>query len=83
MSALDTGVLWSIAPSLVVFLLFYTGGATALTVWCFGGRLMELHYSVLHKEGDLRFDLVRVRENTGCSLCAHGCWWETYTQCTP
>lgn len=60
-----TGVLWSITPSLVVFLLFYSGGATALTVWCFGGRLMELHFSVLHKQGDLRFDLVRVRENTG------------------
>ncbi len=33
---------------------------------------MGLHYTVLHKEGDLRFDLVRVRENTGG--CFGGAW---------
>lgn len=57
------GVLWSISPSLVYFLLLYTGfGTTALT-WIFGRPLMRLYYKSLNTEADMRFSLVRVREN--------------------
>lgn len=59
------GVLWTVAPSLVLFLLLYTGIGTWLTTSVFGKRLMQLQYIVLQKEGDLRFDLVRTRENSG------------------
>ena len=59
------GVLWSVAPSLVLFLLAYAGAATAITVWGFAKRLMQLQYRILRCEGDLRFDLVRTRENSG------------------
>lgn len=65
-----TGVLWSVAPSLVFFLLAYAGAATAITVWGFAKRLMQLQYRILRCEGDLRFDLVRTRENSG-TLARH------------
>jgi hypothetical protein len=59
------GVLWSVAPRLVFFLLGYAIFGTWLTAAGFGRRLMRLHYAILKREGDLRFDLVRVRENAG------------------
>ncbi|KAL4423783.1 hypothetical protein ABPG75_001084 [Micractinium tetrahymenae] len=57
------GLLWSLAPSLAVFLIIYAVGGTWITVSGFGRRLMHLTYSVLQREADLRFALVRVREN--------------------
>mmetsp|Transcript_14977 Transcript_14977/g.45203 ORF Transcript_14977/g.45203 Transcript_14977/m.45203 type:complete len:636 (-) Transcript_14977:410-2317(-) len=57
------GVLWSVAPRLVWFLLGYAAIGTWLTTSVFGRRLMRLHFGMLRREGDLRFDLVRVREN--------------------
>lgn len=70
------GVLWSVAPSLVLFLLAYSAAATVITVSAFAKRLMWLQYRILRCEGDLRFDLVRTRENSGapversaCSCC--------------
>ena len=59
------GVLWSVAPRLVWFLLGYAAAGTWLTTSLFGRRLMRLHFGILRREGDLRFDLVRVRENAG------------------
>ncbi len=59
------GVLWTVAPSLVFFLFIYAVVGTWLTTSVFGKRLMQLQYLVLQKEGDLRFDLVRTRENSG------------------
>ena len=56
------------APRLVVFLLGYAVFGTWLTAAGFGRRLMRLHYAILKREGDLRFDLVRVRENAGKDL---------------
>ena len=53
------------APSLVFFLLAYATIGTWLTTAVFGKRLMQLQFSQLQKEGDLRFDLVRARENSG------------------
>lgn len=73
---LGAGVLWSVAPRLVWFLLGYAAAGTWLTTSVFGRRLMRLHYGILRREGDLRFDLVRVRENAGAvpdalvQLCA-------------
>lgn len=53
------GVLWSLAPGLAVFLIFYALGGTWITAAGFGRRLMRLTYSVLQREADLRFALVR------------------------
>ena len=63
------GVLWTVAPSLVFFLLIYASIGTGLTTAVFGKRLMQLQFLQLQKEGDLRFDLVRARENSGAHLC--------------
>ena len=59
------GILWSVAPNLVLFLFLYTAIGTWLTTSFFGKRLMQLTFTVLKKEGDLRFNLVRTRENSG------------------
>ena len=63
------GVLWTVAPSLVLFLLVYAAVGTVLTTTVFGKRLMQLQFLQLQKEGDLRFDLVRTRENSGIVVC--------------
>lgn len=47
------------------FLLCYAALGTLVTTAGFGRRLMQLTYSVLQREADLRFALVRVRENAG------------------
>ena len=62
---LPTGVLWSVAPSLVFVLIAYAVLGTWFTTTVFGRRLMALDFGLLKSEGDLRFDLVRVRENAG------------------
>lgn len=48
-----------------MFLFIYTAVGTWLTTSVFGKKLMQLTYTVLKKEGDLRFNLVRTRENSG------------------
>jgi ABC-type uncharacterized transport system fused permease/ATPase subunit len=58
-----------VAPSLVFFLFIYAFIGTWLTTAVFGKRLMQLQYIQLQKEGDLRFDLVRTRENSGAQRC--------------
>jgi putative ATP-binding cassette transporter len=58
-----TGLLHRLAPGLVWFLIVYAGAATAITAAGFGRRLTALEYAVLRREADLRFDLVRLREN--------------------
>lgn len=57
------GLLWSVTPKLVWFLLFYAGIGTYVTTSAFGKRLMQLHFATVQREGDLRFDMVRTREN--------------------
>jgi len=57
------GLLASLAPGLVFFLFAYALLGTAVTAAGFGQRLATLAFSVLQKEADLRFDLVRVRES--------------------
>ena len=67
------GVLWGISPKLVLFLLGYTLLGTWLTTSAFGKRLMQLEYSLLARSGDLRFGLVRTRENAGEFLLSRPC----------
>ena len=56
-------------PKLVWFLLFYAGIGTYVTTSAFGKRLMQLHFATVQREGDLRFDMVRTRENAGKPCC--------------
>ena len=58
-----SGLLASLAPGLVGLLLGYAVLGTWVTAAGFGRRLTVLAFNVLQKEADLRFDLVRVREN--------------------
>ena len=58
-----SGLLASLAPGLVGFLLAYAVVGTWVTAACFGRPLTALAFHVLEKEANLRFDLVRVREN--------------------
>ncbi|KAH7621929.1 hypothetical protein Ndes2526B_g02746 [Nannochloris sp. 'desiccata'] len=58
-----SGLLATLAPGLVGFLLAYAALGTIVTARVFGKPLTALAFHVLEKEADLRFDLVRVREN--------------------
>lgn len=62
------GVLWTISPKMVLFLFAYTTVGTWLTTSAFGKRLMQLEFRVIQKAGDLRFSLLRTRENSGGHL---------------
>eukprot|EP00741_Cyanophora_paradoxa_P008692 tig00001368_g8414.t1 len=57
-----SGILWSIYPPLWVVLLFYSAFGTGVTT-LFGRRLVNLNFAQLKREADLRFSLIRVREN--------------------
>ena len=56
------GVLWSISSALVSVAMVYAAFGTYM---CFkiGSRLVGLHYDRYQKEADLRYGLVRVRDN--------------------
>ena len=58
-----SGVLWGISRTLVVFLLLYAIVGTLVTTIIFGKPLVRLNFEQLKKEADLRFSLVRIREN--------------------
>jgi ABC-type uncharacterized transport system fused permease/ATPase subunit len=58
-----TGVLWSIAPELVYFLLLYSVVGTFVTIRSFGKKIMHLKLQSLQKEADFRYSLVRIRDN--------------------
>jgi ABC-type uncharacterized transport system fused permease/ATPase subunit len=55
------GVLWSISPRLVLFLLGYAFLGTFGTAAVFGRALTSLQQRILKLEADLRFGLVRLR----------------------
>ncbi|KAG2486371.1 hypothetical protein HYH03_014951 [Edaphochlamys debaryana] len=57
------GVLWGVSAHLVVFLFGYATAGTLVTTWVFGRVMTTLCYRQLAREADLRFSLVRVREN--------------------
>lgn len=56
------GVLWGISPLLVGSLLTYAGLGTGLSI-LIGRRLIGLHFRQYQAEADLRYGLVRVRDN--------------------
>jgi putative ATP-binding cassette transporter len=56
-------VLWSISHELVYFLVLYATLGTLVTLWVFGKPLTLLNFRQLRREADLRFGLIRVREN--------------------
>lgn len=58
-----SSVLWGISKLLVFFLVFYALLGTLTTTLVFGRPLVRLNFEQLKKEADLRFSLVRVREN--------------------
>jgi len=58
-----SGVLWSKMPRLVGFIFGYAFLGTLVTASVFGRKLAHLTFATLRREGDLRFDLVRTREN--------------------
>eukprot|EP00210_Caulerpa_lentillifera_P005222 g4989.t1 len=57
------GVLWSISPMMVLFLFLYSFTGTFMTGSVFGKPLMKINFQLLNREGDLRYSLIRVREN--------------------
>lgn len=56
------GVLWTIAWTLPVGLIFYATVGTGLSI-LIGRRLVGLHFNQYQKEADFRYALVRVRDN--------------------
>lgn len=58
-----SGVLWTISRPLVYFLIVYATAGTLVTIFVFGRPLVGLNFFQLRREADLRFSLVRVREN--------------------
>src|SRR5579883_397419 len=58
------GVLWSITPWLLAGAIGYAAFGTLMTV-VLGRRLVGLDVQQFKKEADLRYELVRVRENAG------------------
>jgi vitamin B12/bleomycin/antimicrobial peptide transport system ATP-binding/permease protein len=58
-----SSVLWGISHLLVVFLVVYALVGTLATTLIFGRPLVRLNFEQLKKEADLRFSLVRAREN--------------------
>lgn len=57
------GVLWSISPGLVYFLIAYSLFSTWFAARVFGKPLIGLNFLQLQREADFRFGLVRVREH--------------------
>jgi vitamin B12/bleomycin/antimicrobial peptide transport system ATP-binding/permease protein len=56
------GVLWSISGTLVTVLFAYAAVGTALSI-LIGRRLVGLHYHQYEREANLRYGLIRVRDN--------------------
>lgn len=56
------GVLWSISPNLIYFLIGYSAFSSWFTAAIFGKPLIGLNFLQLQREADFRFGLVRVRE---------------------
>jgi putative ATP-binding cassette transporter len=58
-----SSVLWGISKPLVFFLVLYALIGTLVTTVVFGKPLVRLNFEQLKKEANLRFGLVRIREN--------------------
>ncbi|WP_231865546.1 ABC transporter ATP-binding protein/permease [Anabaena sp. FACHB-709] len=58
-----SGVLWRIAPTLMVFLIIYAVVGTVFTTIVFGKTLVGINFEQLKREADLRYGLIRVGDN--------------------
>ena len=58
-----SSVIWGISKPLVFFLVLYALMGTLVTTGVFGKPLVRLNFEQLKKEANLRFSLVRIREN--------------------
>ncbi|MBD1880674.1 ABC transporter ATP-binding protein/permease [Coleofasciculus sp. FACHB-T130] len=58
-----SSVLWGISKPLVLFLVLYALIGTVVTTFVFGKPLVRLNFEQLKREANLRFGLVRIREN--------------------
>ncbi|MGH1392466.1 MAG: ABC transporter ATP-binding protein/permease [Trichormus sp.] len=58
-----SGVLWRIAPTLMVFLIIYAVVGTIVTTIVFGKTLVGINVEQLKREADLRYGLIRVGDN--------------------
>lgn len=58
-----SSVLWGISRPLVLFLVLYALVGTFVTTFVFGKPLVRLNFEQLKREANLRFSLVRIREN--------------------
>ncbi|KAK3287489.1 hypothetical protein CYMTET_5004, partial [Cymbomonas tetramitiformis] len=56
-------ILWSVSKLLVFFLVAYAAAGTGVTTMVFGAKLTGLMSALLQRSADLRFCLVRSREN--------------------
>ena len=57
------GVLWTISPPLMMFLVVYAVVGTAIAALCFGRMLIGINFEHLRREADFRFGLAHIREN--------------------
>lgn len=55
-------ILWSIYPQLFTAIVIYASAGTIITAWL-GKSLVHLNVRQLRREADLRYSLVRIREN--------------------
>lgn len=58
-----SGVLWRIAPALMVFLIIYAVIGTVFTTIVFGRTLVGINFEQLKREADFRYGLIRVRDH--------------------
>lgn len=56
------GILWSISTKLVVILVFYAAFGTIVSI-LLGKRLLHLNFEQIHKNANLRYGLMHVRDN--------------------
>ena len=66
------GILYGIAPELVIVLLFYATIGTYGSIRLFGKTLASLAYDTSRKEGNLRYGLVRIQEHTESIASSRG-----------
>ncbi|MEA5617549.1 ABC transporter ATP-binding protein/permease [Cronbergia sp. UHCC 0137] len=58
-----SGVLWRIAPALMIFLIIYAVIGTVFTTIVFGRTLVGINFEQLKREADFRYGLIRVRDH--------------------
>jgi vitamin B12/bleomycin/antimicrobial peptide transport system ATP-binding/permease protein len=57
-----TAILWSISPTLSIFLVFYAVTGTII-MSVFGKKLIDLNFNQLQKEANFRYGLVHIRDH--------------------